>query len=122
MGLPTWDLPAMACLASRFPYGEFLTLGKIKRVDQAEKFLRDLGFPQVRVRSHGEIARIEVHANLAHKLTNLGVELKVVRALKKLGFIYVTLDLEGYRTGSMNEVLPPIDQKEMGGKDSATAD
>jgi len=116
MGLPTWDLPAMACLASRFPYGEFLTLKKIKRVDQAEKFLRDLGFPQVRVRSHGEIARIEVHANLAKKLTNLEVGLKVVRELKRLGFVYVTLDLEGYRSGSLNEVLPRIDQEEMGWK------
>ena len=104
----------MACLASRFPYGEFLTLKKIKRVDQAEKFLRDLGFPQVRVRSHGEIARIEVHANLAKKLTNLEVGLKVVRELKRLGFVYVTLDLEGYRSGSLNEVLPRIDQEEMG--------
>jgi pyridinium-3,5-biscarboxylic acid mononucleotide sulfurtransferase len=111
MGLPTWDLPAMACLASRFPYGEILTLEKIKRVEQAEKLLRELGFQQVRVRSHGEIARIEVHANLAHKLTNLGLGLKVARKLKRLGFVYVTLDLEGYRTGSLNEVLPPIDQK-----------
>jgi uncharacterized protein len=113
MGLPTWDLPSMACLASRFPYGEILTLEKIKRVDQAEKFLRDLGFQHVRVRSHDKIARIEVCANLAHKLTNLGLGLKVARELKRLGFIYVTLDLEGYRTGSLNEVLARIDQKEM---------
>jgi pyridinium-3,5-biscarboxylic acid mononucleotide sulfurtransferase len=114
MGLPTWDLPATACLASRFPYGEFLTLEKIKRVEQAEKFLRDLGFQHVRVRSHDNLARIEVYANLAHKLTNLGLELKVARELKRLGFVYVTLDLEGYRTGSLNEVLPRIDKKEMG--------
>ena len=117
MGLQTWDLPAMACLASRFPYGESLTLEKIKRVDQAEKFLRDLGFQHVRVRSHDKIARIEVYANLAHKLAHLELGLKVVRELKRLGFVYVTLDLEGYRTGSLNEVLPRIDQKEMSWKD-----
>ena len=116
IGLPTWDLPAMACLASRFPYGEFLTLEKIKRVDQAEKFLRDLGFQHVRVRSHDKIARIEVYANLAYKLAHLELGLKVVRELKRLGFVYVTLDLEGYRTGSLNEVLPPINQEEMSWK------
>jgi uncharacterized protein len=116
MGLPTWDLPATACLASRFPYGEILTLEKIRRVEQAEKFLRDMGFHQVRVRSHDNLARIEVYANLAHKLTNLGLGLKITKELKRLGFVYVTLDLEGYRTGSLNEVLPRIDQKEMSWK------
>ena len=101
----------MACLASQFPQGERLTLGKIKRLEHSEKFLRDLGFQHVRVRSHDKIARIEVYANLAHKLAHLELGLKVVRELKRLGFVYVTLDLEGYRTGSMNEVLPSKDEE-----------
>jgi ATP-utilizing enzymes of the PP-loop superfamily len=104
----------MACLASRFPYGEILTLQKVKRVEQAEKFLRELGFQHVRVRSHDKIARIEVYPDLAYKLTHLELGLKVVQELKRLGFIYVTLDFEGYRTGSVNEVLPPINQEEIG--------
>ena len=117
MGLPTWDLPAMACLASRFPHGEFLTLEKIKRVDQAEKFLRDLGFQQVRVRSHDRLSRIELDPVLVYKFTEFfRLRAKILRELKRLGFVYVTLDLEGYRTGSLNEVLPPIDQEEMGWK------
>jgi pyridinium-3,5-biscarboxylic acid mononucleotide sulfurtransferase len=110
MGLLTWDLPSMACLASRFPYGEVLTMEKIERVGEAERFLRGLGFSQVRVRSHDTIARIEVHANLAHKLTDIRLGWMVARRLKRLGFVYVTVDLEGYRTGSMNEVLPSKDQ------------
>jgi len=116
MNLPTWDLPAAACLASRFPYGESLTLEKIKRVEQAEKFLRDLGFQQVRVRSHDRLARVELDANIIGEFFKKGLRANVVQKLKDLGFIYVTLDLEGYRTGSLNEVLPPTDQKEMGVK------
>jgi len=118
MGLLTWDLPATACLASRFPYGEALTLEKIKRVDQAEKFLRDLGFRRVRVRSHERLARIELDADVLNKFFDDTLRSKVLRKLKDLGFIYVTLDLEGYRTGSLNEVLPRIDQKEMSWKDT----
>lgn len=118
MNLPTWDLPAAACLASRFPYGESLTLEKIKRVEQAEKFLRDLGFQQVRVRSHDRLARVELDANVIGEFFKEGLRANVVQKLKDLGFIYVTLDLEGYRTGSLNEVLPRIEQKEMGWKDT----
>lgn len=118
MNLPTWDLPAAACLASRFPYGESLTLEKIKRVEQAEKFLRDLGFQQVRVRSHDRLARVELDANVIGEFFKEGLGANVVQKLKDLGFIYVTLDLEGYRTGSLNEVLPRIEQKEMGWKDT----
>ena len=109
MNLPTWDLPAAACLASRFPYGESLTLEKIKRVEQAEKFLRDIGFQQVRVRSHDRLARVELDANIIGEFFKKGLRANVVQKLKDLGFIYVTLDLEGYRTGSLNEVLPRID-------------
>jgi uncharacterized protein len=110
MNLRTWDLPAAACLASRFPYGEGLTLEKIRRVEQAEKFLRDLGFRRVRVRSHDRLARIEVDTGALDEFFNEGLRSKVFRKLKSLGFIYVTLDLEGYRTGSLNEVFPTKDQ------------
>jgi uncharacterized protein len=97
----------MACLASRFPYREIITLEKIMRIDRAESFLRELGFRQVRVRSHEKLARIEVDAGRVHELSNPGLREKVVKKLKSLGFVYVTIDLEGYRTGSMNEVLSP---------------
>lgn len=107
MDLPTWELPSMACLASRFPYGETITTEKLRRVEQAEAFLRELGLRQVRVRSHGEVARIEVEAGRVRDLADPGLRLRVVNRLKSLGFAYVTIDLEGYRTGSMNEVLTP---------------
>jgi uncharacterized protein len=105
MGLLTWNKPSMACLASRFPYGEFISLEKIKRVACAENFLRGLGFSQVRVRSHDKLARIEVDAEHIQKLTNPEFREKIINELKQLGFIYLTIDLEGYRTGSHNEVL-----------------
>jgi uncharacterized protein len=105
MGLPTWNKPSMACLASRFPYGEFISLEKINRVARAENFLRGFGFSQVRVRSHDKLARIEVDAEHIQKLTNPEFREKIINELKKLGFIYLTIDLEGYRTGSHNEVL-----------------
>jgi uncharacterized protein len=105
LDLPTWDKPAMACLASRFPYGEEITPEKLRRVEQAEAFLRELGFRQLRVRNHGEIARIEVPPEMVEKLAGREVRLQVVDRLKELGFAYVTVDLEGYRTGSMNEIL-----------------
>lgn len=107
MGLPTWDKPAMACLASRFPYGEEITAQKLTRVGQAEAFLRDLGFRHLRVRSHGDLARIEVDEGSIQRLADPEVRGKIVEAFKNLGFVYVTADLEGYRTGSMNEVLSP---------------
>ncbi len=102
-GLPTWDKPAYACLASRFPYGEEITLGGLRKVDAAERFLRGLGFGLVRVRHHGEIARIEV---AKEDIVRLFAEReRVARALNGAGFAYVVLDLEGYRMGSMNEAL-----------------
>lgn len=107
MGLPTWDKPAMACLASRFPYGEQITEAKLRRVGRAEKFLRELGFRQVRVRSHGDTARIEVKASRIPDIIERGRRGEVVEQLKDCGFTYVTLDLEGYRTGSLNEELSP---------------
>jgi len=105
MGLPTWDKPATACLASRFPYGEAITAEKLHRVERAEKLLRELGFRQVRVRSHGTLARIEVEAGRVGEFADPELRQKISRRLKELGFLYVTLDLEGYRTGSLNEAL-----------------
>ena len=102
-GLSTWDKPAYACLASRFPYGEEITRLKLRQVDEAERFLRGLGFRLVRVRSHGEAARIEVRGEDIKRLFERRVE--VVDGVKQAGFTYVSLDLEGYRMGSMNESL-----------------
>lgn len=103
MGLPTANKPAFACLASRFPYGENITREKLRRVEQAEDFLLGLGFTQLRVRSHDDTARIEVHPTQIQ----LVIENRkaIVSALKQIGFVYVACDLEGYRTGSMNEHL-----------------
>ena len=105
MGLPTWSKPAAACLASRFPYGETITHEKLKRVGRAERFLRGLGFVTLRVRDHGNTARIEVDAARVHDLARQDIRERIVREFKDLGFTYVTLDLEGYRTGSLNEAL-----------------
>lgn len=105
MGLPTADKPSYACLASRFVYGERITTEKLLMVEKAEYYLNSLGFRHVRVRIHGRLARIEVPASEIRSLFEVVSEQPVVEELKKLGFIYVTLDLQGYRTGSMNEVI-----------------
>ncbi|MDI9258713.1 ATP-dependent sacrificial sulfur transferase LarE [Alicyclobacillus sendaiensis] len=104
MGLPTWDKPSFACLSSRIPYGERITSDKLRKIDQAESFLRDLGFRQVRARQHGEsMVRIEV---LPEEIPALvGVRDLVIAKLKDIGYAYVSVDLEGYRSGSSNEVL-----------------
>ncbi|MHB8756677.1 MAG: adenine nucleotide alpha-hydrolase family protein, partial [Bacillota bacterium] len=102
-GLPNWDKPALACLASRFPYGTRITRPELERVGAAERHLRGLGFNQLRVRNHGEIARIEVPARDLGRL--LEAREQVVARFKELGFLYVTMDLQGYRSGSMNEAL-----------------
>lgn len=104
-GLPTWNKPSYACLASRFPYGMAITVERLSQVDQAERFLRGLGFAQVRVRHHETIARIEVSEEEdLLKLTASQLKSQVSAYLKRLGFAYVAVDLDGYRTGSMNEV------------------
>ena len=104
MGLPTWNKPSFACLASRFPYGEEITVERLARVERAEQYLMDLGFGQVRVRSHGDLARIEVSPA---DIPRLAARADAIAAMfKEFGFAYTTLDLQGYRTGSMNEVLP----------------
>ena len=105
--LPTWDKPAFACLSSRFPYGMGISKENLNRVDTAETLLRDLGFRYFRVRFHDErTARIEVGAGEIKRIVEDGTRDRIVRCLKELGFTYVALDLQGYRTGSMNEVLP----------------
>ena len=105
MGLKTWDKPSFACLASRFVYGETITEEKLAMVDKAEQLLLDLGFRQVRVRIHGDIARIEILPAEFSKLMEDAVRDKVNSTLKNLGFSYVAMDLEGYRSGSMNEAF-----------------
>ena len=105
LGLPTWDKPSYACLASRFVYGEAITPEKLDRVDRAEQFLLSLGFRQMRVRVHGDAARVEVPPEDLDRLLERETREKVYAALKALGFAYVAADLSGYRTGSMNEVL-----------------
>jgi len=103
MNLDTWDKPACACLASRFPYGIRITKERLDRVEKAEAVIRNLGIRQLRVRYHNEIARIEVNKKDMQLL--LEHSDSIVKKFKELGFIYVTLDMEGYRTGSLNEVL-----------------
>ena len=105
MGLPTAEKPAFACLASRFPYGTRITEEKLKTVDRVENALRRLGFKQVRVRHHGEVARIEVEPEAIGRFALNEVRNQVLEAAKNAGFAYVALDLEGYRTGSMNETF-----------------
>jgi uncharacterized protein len=105
LGLPTWDKQSFACLASRFVYGETIDEKKLGMVDKAEQLLLDLGFHQVRVRIHGTIARIEILPQEFEKIIRENVRAKVYDTLKGYGFTYVSLDLGGYRTGSMNEVL-----------------
>ena len=105
MGLPTWSKPAYACLASRFVYGEEITEKKLHMIDRAEQFLIEHGFSEERVRMHGNIARIEVPSEDIHRLAADGVREEVYEELRKIGFLFVTLDLKGYRLGSMNETL-----------------
>jgi uncharacterized protein len=104
-GLPTWNKPSMACLASRFPYGTRIEKEGLSQVAKAEDALRKLGFGQLRVRHHGSIARIEVEPEEFPQVIQSGTRDKIVRGLKKLGYLYVTFDLEGYRTGSLNAPL-----------------
>lgn len=110
LNVPTWNKPSFACLSSRIPYGNEITVEKLGMVEKAEQMLLDMGFWQVRVRHHGEIARIEVSQEEREKFFNIEIMDKIGTEFRKIGFKYVTLDLLGYRTGSMNEVLTE-DQK-----------
>lgn len=105
MGLPTWSKPAYACLASRFVYGEEITEEKLHMIDQAEQFLIEHGFFEERVRMHGNIARIEVPPVDIPRLAADGIREEVYAEFRKIGFLFITLDLKGYRLGSMNETL-----------------
>lgn len=105
LGLPTHNKPSLACLATRFPYGERITSEKLAAVDNAERFLRGLGFGQARVRCHGNLARIEVEQNLITEITRPEIRRKIYRLFESLGFLYTSVDLNGYQTGSMNKQL-----------------
>jgi uncharacterized protein len=104
-GLPTADLPASACLASRLPYGTEVTRERLSQVEEGEERLRALGFRQVRLRHHGSLARVEVEPAELPRALDPAMAARIVAALKPLGFRFVALDLEGYRTGALNEVL-----------------
>lgn len=110
MGLPTWDKPSFACLASRVPYGEVISAEKLAMVERAEQLLMELGFRQVRVRIHGTIARIEV---LPDAFPDLLIRREqIITRLQAFGFSYICMDLRGYRTGSMNETLKTVNPAE----------
>ncbi len=110
LGLPTWDKQSFACLSSRFVYGETINEEKLGMVDKAEQLLLDMGFHQIRVRIHDKLARIEIMPDEFPKLMEKENRTKIYAYLKVLGFTYVTLDLGGYRTGSMNETLEETDK------------
>jgi pyridinium-3,5-biscarboxylic acid mononucleotide sulfurtransferase len=106
IGLPWWNKPAQPCLSSRFPYGEEITIPKLNRVGRAEIYLRRLGYDRVRVRSTGDTAKIELPAELIQQFIATNNLAELVSVFQSFGFIYVTLDLEGYRSGKLNQVLP----------------
>ena len=105
LGLSTWDRPSSPCLSSRFPYGRRITISGLRQVEQAEEFLREFGLQEVRVRNHGDIARIEVGEKDMQVLLAADNRRKIAEALKALGFSFVSLDLEGHISGSMNREL-----------------
>ena len=105
LGVPVWDKPAMACFSSRIPYGSRVDITSLNKVYRAEKALRELGFRQVRVRHHEKIARIEVERSELPRLIDEEISRQVTRSLRDIGYLYVTVDLQGYRTGSMNEAF-----------------
>jgi pyridinium-3,5-biscarboxylic acid mononucleotide sulfurtransferase len=106
IGLPWWNKPAQPCLSSRFPYGEEITISKLNRVGRAEIYLRRLGYENIRVRSIDDTAKIELPAELIQKFVAHTDLVELTAAFRSFGFVYVTLDLEGYRSGKLNQVLP----------------
>lgn len=111
LGVSTWNKPSSSCLATRIPYGEEITLDRLKRIEEGERFLREMGLEQLRLRDHGNIARIEIDKKDTHLLLSGALRSKVTEKLKSLGYNYVTLDLEGYRSGSMNLDMPLVRTK-----------
>ena len=108
LGLPTWDQPASACLSSRIPYGSPVTVEKLRMIDQGEEVMRALGFSQTRVRHHGDIARIEIAREEMAKALSIEMFDQLSREFKQIGFRFVAIDVDGYRTGALNEVLTQI--------------
>jgi uncharacterized protein len=108
LDLPTWNRDALACLSSRFPYGETIDLKKLKMVDSAENFLSDLGFRNIRARHEKSSIRIEISPSQIKKIADDSIRLQIVAKMKELGYKYVSIDLEGYRQGSLNETLKPV--------------
>jgi len=111
LGLPTWDKPSFACLSSRFQYGETITAEKLRLIDAAEAFVRELGFRQFRVRHHDKLARLELPPADMARLFEEGRHEALVKRFRELGYLYVTLDLQGFRSGSANEALKWIGKK-----------
>jgi uncharacterized protein len=111
LGLPTWDKPSFACLSSRFQYGDRITAEKLRQIDAAEAFLRGLGFREFRVRHHDRLARIELGSEDMARLWQGDHRPAIVARFRELGYLYVTLDLQGFRSGSANEVLRWIGRK-----------
>ncbi len=109
-GLPVWDRPASACLSSRIPYGMPVTIEKLSNIERGEAKLRLLGFQQMRVRHHGDLVRIEIAPDELPRALNPEMAQRIAAAFKQLGFKFITLDLEGYRTGALNESLKKADQ------------
>ncbi|MEW6571202.1 MAG: ATP-dependent sacrificial sulfur transferase LarE [Nitrospirota bacterium] len=105
LGLPTWNKPSSACLATRIPYGQRITTGTLGRIEKAEELIRSFGYGQVRVRDHAGIARIEVSEELVETFVRPEVRKNIAESLKAMGFTFVSLDLEGFRSGSMNRLL-----------------
>jgi uncharacterized protein len=102
LGIPIWNNPSSSCLATRIPYSEEITIDRLKRIDESEKLLRGMGFEQLRVRDHGTVARIEIDKGSTRLLLSDKVRSKITKKLKELGYNYITLDMEGYRSGSMD--------------------
>ncbi len=107
-GLPTWNQPASACLSSRIPYGSPVTIEKLQMIDRGEEVMRSLGFTQTRVRHHGDIARIEIDRDEIQKVFSVDIFERLSSEFKKIGFRFVTIDVDGYRTGALNEGLTQI--------------
>ena len=107
LGLPTWNSPSQTCLVTRIPYRERITRKRLEKIEKGEEFLKSLGLKEVRLRDYGNMARIEVSPKEIRILVKKDIRKKVIHRLKKLGYTYVSLDLEGYRSGSMDEALTP---------------
>lgn len=104
-GVSVWDKPSCACLASRFAYGEMISRDRLHMVERAEEMLQDFGFKQVRVRVHGMLARIEVDEECIQRIMEKQIRKEIIDRMKEMGFLYISVDLQGYRTGTMNEML-----------------